>query len=38
MNLNEDGDEIDVVTLMDQLTKEGTLSEGWSSIFSGTLK
>ena len=27
MNLNEDGDEIDVVTLMDQLTKEGTLSE-----------
>ena len=26
MNLNEDGDEIDVVTLMDQLTKEGTLS------------
>ena len=24
MNLNEDGDEIDVVTLMDQLTKEGT--------------
>ena len=36
MNLNEDGDEIDVVTLMDQLTKEGTLSE--VSIFSGTLK
>ncbi|UDI77025.1 replicative DNA helicase [Staphylococcus taiwanensis] len=27
MNLNEDGSEIDVVTLMDQLTKEGTLSE-----------
>lgn len=27
MNLNEDGDEIDVVTLMDRLTKEGTLSE-----------
>ena len=27
MNLNEDAHEIDVVTLMEQLTKEGTLSE-----------
>lgn len=39
MNLNEDGDEIDVVTLMDRLTKRRYIKRGWwSSIFSGTLK
>ena len=38
MHLNEDNKEIDVVTLMDQLSSEGTLNEAGGNILQSYLQ